>query len=226
VDEHWLKTGKGDMFVANDNTLLAALVSEYDLDSLDRTILEAYLKLPENKRGAIKDFVASVAKDMKSSEAMIGSVFDEDEQDAPLYAIKNTAAQQQTRAKTIKIPVSRELASAGRGYYLDSGNVEMMTFSVDDVPHGTSLGVRINGDSMEPDIPDGSLVFVQSVPAIDSGEIGLFGLNGEGYCKVLYVDHEHSKIELRSHNKKYEPIEILESDYLVTFGRVLGVFEG
>jgi SOS-response transcriptional repressor LexA/transcriptional regulator with XRE-family HTH domain len=130
------------------------------------------------------------------------------------------------RLKTIKIPVSLELASAGRGYFLETADMRMTAFSETDVPEGADFAVKIKGDSMEPGIPDGCLVFIKSMPAIDSGEIGLFNLNGDGYCKELFVSFDRKRIELRSHNEKYPPITIGTEDVLLVYGRVLGVFEG
>jgi len=126
---------------------------------------------------------------------------------------------------TRELSVYEEPAAAGLGNYLSGSESQLMKFPEIQIPHGTDFCVRISGTSMEPDVPDGSIVFVQSCPAIESGEVGIFNLNGESYCKKLYVDRERQEIRLISINPSYEPIVITEEDYLHTFGRVLGVAE-
>lgn len=62
INEEWLRTGAGEMFVENDGTILAALAVEYNLDDLDRKIVEAFLKLPEIERTGVRAFVVSLAR--------------------------------------------------------------------------------------------------------------------------------------------------------------------
>lgn len=90
------------------------------------------------------------------------------------------------------------------------------------VPDRTDFGVLISGDSMEPNIPNGSTVFVQSAPTVDAGEIGIFVLDGKSYCKMLSVDHDRGQVRLISVNSAYADIPIGEADELRTLGRVLG----
>lgn len=124
-----------------------------------------------------------------------------------------------------ELTVYEEPTAAGFGNYLSSspgGKVEQYPDGV--VPHGTSYGVPISGDSMEPKYHDGSVAFVQSVPAIESGEVGLFSLNGSSYIKQLVVDRANGRVHLHSLNPAYPDIEVHEGDYLYTFGRVLGSY--
>ena len=61
VNESWLRTGEGEMFREDDASILGELVSKYDLDDLDRRIVESYLKLPPAPRAVIKRFIAGLA---------------------------------------------------------------------------------------------------------------------------------------------------------------------
>jgi len=126
---------------------------------------------------------------------------------------------------TKELAVHDEPAAAGMGNYLSSGGSEMMSFPEGQIPHGADFCIRISGDSMEPKIPDGCIVYVHSCPAIESGEIGIFCLNGDSYCKKLFVDRKRQEIRLESLNPAYSSLEIGAEDYLHTFGRVLGVAE-
>lgn len=60
VSEEWLRTGNGDMFIPEPESLVDELVQEYGLDDLDRRILQGYLRLPESDRAAIKRYVRSL----------------------------------------------------------------------------------------------------------------------------------------------------------------------
>lgn len=115
-----------------------------------------------------------------------------------------------------EIPVYTQVATAGRGSYLDDQNAERCQL---EAPEEASFGVRISGDSMEPMIHDGETVFVHRQSELSSGEIGIFSLNGECFCKMW--DNRHGIPRLVSLNKSYAPILLKASDSLYTYGRVL-----
>ena len=121
------------------------------------------------------------------------------------------------------VKVYEQRVSAGLGNYLsqDVGYQEM-EFNEDIIPPKTDYGIVVSGDSMNPEIPNGTIVFVKSAPAIDNGKVGIFSLNGEAYCKRLSVNHEQHKIRLLSTNPEYSPIDIRPEDELYTFGEVVG----
>ena len=79
--------------------------------------------------------------------------------------------------------------------------------------------IFIRGDSMEPTYYDGDNVLVKAQPAIDIGQVGIFVLNGDGYIKEMGLG------KLISHNKKYTPIILHESDEIKCCGLVLGKTE-
>lgn len=56
-----------------------------------------------------------------------------------------------------------------------------------DVPRGAEYAVRIQGDSMEPFIADGSVVYVNRDPLRD-GDVGIFCVDGSMLCKQYYRD--------------------------------------
>lgn len=84
------------------------------------------------------------------------------------------------------------------------------------------FALKISGDSMEPTIPNGSIVLVQKCETLEDSKIGAFFLNGDVYCKMLkYID---GKTYLCSVNEKYENKEINpESDRLEVYGKVIDV---
>ena len=83
----------------------------------------------------------------------------------------------------------------------------------------------IDGDSMEPKIEDGSLVLVHQNLILDNGDIGIFYLNEEVFCKKFSKDPFTNIITLKSLNKDYSPIVINEDDDFRIIGKVVGVFD-
>ena len=74
---------------------------------------------------------------------------------------------------------------------------------------------------MEPDIPNGSTVFVKKQSEIADGISGAFFLNGEVYCKKLL--HKDGKVFLCSDNAEYQPIEVHDGDTLIVYGKIVKV---
>lgn len=124
-----------------------------------------------------------------------------------------------------EITVYEEVTAAGLGNYLsDRPAMHIEQYPSGMIPSGTNYGVLISGDSMEPKYKDGSTAFIQSVPVINNGEVGLFSLNGNSYIKQLIVDRANGTVRLHSLNPAYSDIAVHEGDYLYTFGRVLGSY--
>lgn len=69
INETWLRTGDGEMFVVSENALIAQLSEQYNLDGLDQKILEGYITLPETHREVIKGFVRKIAEAVNVSSA-------------------------------------------------------------------------------------------------------------------------------------------------------------
>ena len=138
--------------------------------------------------------------------------------DSGKYAI---AEQPVIDIKYTEMPVYNEPAAAGIGNYLQDSTYEMMSFPADSIPAGTDFGIRISGDSMEPIIKDGSIIWVKQQIEIENGEVGIFVLNNDAYCKRLHIDYDKKIVELISDNTNYKPIVIKTIDSLRTVGKVL-----
>lgn len=68
VNEAWLRTGDGEMFVETDKTIINSLADEYDLDTLDRKIVECFLNLGSFQRKVIKDYLRNLVDAVLSEE--------------------------------------------------------------------------------------------------------------------------------------------------------------
>ncbi|MCR5324128.1 MAG: XRE family transcriptional regulator [Lachnospiraceae bacterium] len=108
--------------------------------------------------------------------------------------------------------------SAGTGNILDSDDYELITAD-EFVPPAADFAVQITGDSMTPLIKDGQIVYVHSQDTLEDGEIGIFSLDGNVYCKKLLKKKKGSF--LLSLNKRYEPIPITETSNLHIFGKIV-----
>ena len=117
------------------------------------------------------------------------------------------------------LPLYHISVSAGTGQFLDSDNFDMIEVG-DDVPSAADFGVRIAGDSMEPRFANGQIVWVHQQESIENGDIGIFLLNDDAYCKKL--KYTADGIQLISLNPAYEPIQINEASDLRVFGKVVG----
>ncbi len=111
-------------------------------------------------------------------------------------------------------------SSAGVGLHLDN-NVPKKEYQTDNKE--CDFALKISGNSMEPDIPDNSIVLVKQCKNLEDGKIGVFVLNGSAFCKK--ITHKNNNAYLESINPQYKPIKIIEYDLLETFGEVIEVCE-
>ncbi len=56
-------------------------------------------------------------------------------------------------------------------------------------PVGADFCITVRGDSMEPFIPDGSLVYVRRGAALQEFDVGIFFVDGDVFCKQWCVDY-------------------------------------
>lgn len=110
--------------------------------------------------------------------------------------------------------------SAGTGDFMTDNPSEMIDFPKGIVPETADFSVRISGNSMEPLFHDGDIAFIKKMDTIQSGEIGIFYLNGDAYIKKFKDEPEGAF--LISANRKYSPIPLRASDSFQIFGKVVG----
>lgn len=60
VNYEYLMSGEGEMFCEIPQTALDELCRQYEFDSLDRSLIQSYLKLDADERRAIKKYVAGI----------------------------------------------------------------------------------------------------------------------------------------------------------------------
>ena len=217
VNRTWLETGEGDMFNETAEIIVADLTKKYGLDELDQLLIMEYAKLPIEQKNVIKKYLDNVYNGIYTPDVETDIVA------VQKKVIKfEQAPHEDTDMREIKI--YNEKTAAGFGNYLSDNSdtsYETHHFPAKTVPTNADFGVRISGPSMEPKIRDGEIVWVKCQPVVENGEIGVFILEGEAFCKKIHVDHKNRIIQLISLNKEYPPINVREFDRLTTVGKVL-----
>ena len=85
----------------------------------------------------------------------------------------------------------------------------------------TYFAVKVEGDSMEPKIPNGSTIIIKKDIAIENGEIGAFCLNDENFVKQKKLIKD--KLVLHSFNLAYDDKLVGEYDEFKEYGKVVKV---
>lgn len=109
--------------------------------------------------------------------------------------------------------------AAGPALEYDDSEVE--THYVESVPATADMALTINGNSMEPSFPNGSIVFYKRQPQVEHGEIAIVEIDGNAVtCKKVCYDYDNKKIILQSLNDKYEDM-VFEDDQIRILGKVV-----
>lgn len=135
-----------------------------------------------------------------------------------MYRQQEDARLESIRAAFRPCILYEEAAAAGIGSPMDGISDSTTVYvRVSPVLERTDFLIRVNGESMEPDYPDGSIVCVQRTEELREGETGIFVLNGESYLK------QYTRHGLHSLNPDYADIPVYEGNDCKTVGRVIGV---
>lgn len=116
------------------------------------------------------------------------------------------------------LPLYSLAVSAGTGQFLDGENYEMVEVG-EEVPEGANFGVRVAGDSMEPEYHDGQIVWVRQQRSLMTGETGIFLYDGCAYLKRLAARED--RMALHSLNPAYADILVSPELPLRVLGKVL-----
>lgn len=121
--------------------------------------------------------------------------------------------------KVVSFPVYGKTAAGTAPVTYGDPDVEHKEFS--SVPNGADVALVVSGDSMEPLISDGSIVFYKSQPHVENGEIAIVEIEGDGVtCKRIKFDYENEKIILQSENDRYEDM-VFDNNQIRILGKVL-----
>ncbi|MCH5298103.1 MAG: helix-turn-helix transcriptional regulator [Ruminococcus sp.] len=68
VNYLWITEGKGEMYDNSEENLLDELTTEYNLDDLEKKIVQAFLKLEHDKRKVFTDFLKNIFENKNGND--------------------------------------------------------------------------------------------------------------------------------------------------------------
>lgn len=149
------------------------------------------------------------------------------------YPVKNNGALQSMSYKDvdfvktlephnyqIRVPILGKIA-CGDPILADQNIIGYKDLTFDHKPSGTLFLLKCQGHSMEPLIPDGSLVTIRQQEVVENGELAAVLIDdGATIKRVKYVANE---IVLTPENRKFDPIILNESNPGRIIGKVIHV---
>lgn len=120
--------------------------------------------------------------------------------------------------KRVTVPVIGEIACGDP--ITAEENIDGYTEVIFDgeIPSGNLFALRCKGQSMEPTIPDGSMVIIKSQPMVEDGEIAAVLVDNDNEATLKRIKHQGDLIMLMPDNQEYDPI-ILDKNHP---GRIVG----
>lgn len=187
-----------------DPELLGKVNSFADANGI-RTTSKAIAKLLEagfrelQKQGAIRmEAATKLAEDVNELDEhgleIVRSVVS-----IELKRIREAQSKVPDKPLTVFLPQFDIPVSAGTGNYVDDSRAELVELKVEP-PRGASYILQVSGDSMEPTILDGDLVYIAACQTANIGDIVVAEYHGDMYLKEL------TRSGLLSHNHDYPMI--------------------
>lgn len=140
--------------------------------------------------------------------------------DMSSYEIKKPKNMVETTTK--HVPLIGEIA-CGDPITAEENIEEYIThvFPRGQVPSGELIDLRAKGRSMEPIIPDGSIVTIRLQPEVEDGEIAAVLVNGDTEATLKRVKHIDGLVMLKPDNDAYDPIIITPTNPARIIGKAI-----
>ena len=134
----------------------------------------------------------------------------------PIQPAANRYAGEKLRSDKRTLTLYDLPVSAGTGLYLEDATAETIRLPDGPKTRDADYALRISGDSMEPKYHNGDILLVETADSIETGEAGIFLLDGSAFFKIYGGDR------LFSLNPAYGPILLKDFSEIECKGRVLG----
>lgn len=106
--------------------------------------------------------------------------------------------------QTVRVPILGTIACGDP--LLAEENIRSYRYeSPEDLPHGTLFYLGAEGNSMEPTIPNGSLVLIREQPEVENGEIAAVLLNSDTQATLKRVKRQGDMVMLMPDNPSHAP---------------------
>lgn len=170
----------GRTFNVSMDTLLGFQIGNisnpsFVLSPAEKTLLKNYQMLDVHGKRAVETLCAIEAERVSIQQ-----------KPAPVINIEEARAARY-------IPHYTSPSAAGVAVPIDVADFGMMLVD-DSVPDAADFAVDIQGNSMEPYIHDGDMVYVQRDSELSIGDVGIFCVDGSMYCKQYYLDEDRNLI--------------------------------
>lgn len=123
---------------------------------------------------------------------------------------------------TVRVPVLGSI-SCGDPILAEENIKEYRNESPDLLPSGDIFYLKANGDSMEPAIPNGSLVLIRHQEEVENGEVAAVMLNNNEEATLKRVRIQGNNIILYPDNSNYNPIFVDEDHPAKIIGKAISV---
>lgn len=134
--------------------------------------------------------------------------------DSGMYDDPNAPTPRGSRTRTLPV-FEIDKARRSNGGLLDSTEFELIEIG-NEIPITANFGVRISGESMDPDYHDGDIVWIQRRNKLQHGEVGVFEYEGKYYFKRLR--DRVGGTRLQSIDANYPDIIVANPENMVTLG--------
>ncbi|QQE75182.1 LexA family protein [Brevibacillus composti] len=124
--------------------------------------------------------------------------------------------------KFARIPVLGTIA-CGEPILAEENISEYIYMPIDRLPSGKLFYLRAKGSSMEPTIPDGSLVLIREQPEVEPGAIAAVLVNGDTEATLKRIKRQGDMVILMPDNPEHEPIVITPDNPARIIGRAVQV---
>lgn len=121
-----------------------------------------------------------------------------------------------------RIPLLGGIA-AGEPIFAEGNIEEYITFPVELTPTGDSFFLKVKGDSMESNIPEGSLALIRVQAEVENNEVAAVLVNDNTEATLKRIRYEDGKMYLVSDNRDYLPKQINEDDPVKIIGKAVKI---
>ena len=124
--------------------------------------------------------------------------------------------------KKVKIPMLGNIA-CGEPTFADEGHE---TYIETDGHINADFCLTCDGDSMEPKLMNGDIVFIRKQPEVNDGQIAAVLIEDEATLKRVYYDKPNNVLTLVAENPKYRPFIYSgeQLDHIRILGRAVSLY--
>lgn len=122
----------------------------------------------------------------------------------------------------LNIPLLGEIA-AGKPIFAEGNVEEYIQFPAELAPSGDLFFLKIKGDSMETNIPEGSLVLIRVQDEVENNEVAAVLTNGNTEATLKRIKYDGSDMYLIPDNREYTPVLVTENNPVKIIGKAVKI---